>query len=168
MNTLTVWRFDTPEGAAEALPDLERLVAAGDACVDDAAVVSWPSGRRKPSTRDVGAITGPGRLWGGFWGVLLAVIFITPLAGPTFGAAAGAFAGSLADFGVADDFVKQVREDVVPGTSAIFVITRRASAERLAAELQSVAVACAGSALSPAQEQRLRDALGEESEQLAH
>jgi uncharacterized membrane protein len=167
MNTLTVWRFDSPEGAREALPDLERLVTAGEASVDDAALVSWPCGRRKPSETGVGSLTGPGRLWGGFWGVLLALIFITPLAGPTFGAAAGAVAGTMADFGVADDFVKRVREDIVPGTSALFVISDRASAGRLGAELQGAAVACVRLALSPAQEQRLRDALGEESEQLA-
>jgi uncharacterized membrane protein len=165
MNTLTVWRFDTPDGADQALPALERLVATGQAHVDDAALVFWPRGRRKPSTRGVGSLTGPGSLWGGFWGVLLALIFITPLAGPAFGAAAGAVAGSLADFGVADDFVKRVRVHVVPGTSALFVVSSRASAERLAAELQGLAVACARSTLTPAQEQRLRDALGEESPQ---
>src|SRR5262249_5766078 len=95
---LTVWRFDTPAAAGEALPRLEQLVAAGDARIDDAALVSWPRGRRKPSTRDIGSLTGPGNLWGGFWGVLLALIFLTPLAGPAFGAAAGAVAGSLTDF----------------------------------------------------------------------
>jgi len=163
VDTLTVWRFDTPEAAAQVLPDLERLVAAGDAHVDDAALVTWPGGRRKPSTTSLGGLTGPGGLWGGFWGVLHALIFLTPLAGPAFGAAAGAVAGTLADFGVPDDFVKKVREDVVPGTSALFVVSPRASARRLDAELQGVAVACARSALSPAQEQHLRDALGEES-----
>jgi len=163
---LTVWRFDTPEAAAEALPGLEHVVAAGEASVDDAALVSWPYGRRKPSTQVVGGFTGPGSLWGGFWGVLLALIFITPLAGPAFGAAAGAVAGTLVDFGVGDDFVKQVREEVVPGTSALFVVSTRVAAVRLGAEMEGAAVA-AISMLSPVQEQRLRDALGEESEQLA-
>ena len=68
--------------------------------MDDAALVSWPPGQRKPSTTSLGSLTGPGDLWGGFWGVLLALVFLAPLAGPTFGAAAGAVAGSLADFGV--------------------------------------------------------------------
>lgn len=163
MNTLTVWRFDSPDAAGQALARLERLVAARDARVDDAALVTWPRGQRKPSPTALGSLTGPGRLWGGFWGVLLALIFITPLAGPAFGAAAGAVAGSLSDFGVADDFVKQVRQDVVPGTSALFVVSTRTSAKRLAAELQDAATLTASSALSPAQEQHLRDALGEES-----
>ena len=68
--------------------------------IDDAAFVAWPRGRRTPATRELGSITGPGELWGGFWGMLLGLIFLTPLAGPTFGAAAGAVAGSLSEFGV--------------------------------------------------------------------
>jgi uncharacterized membrane protein len=158
-----VWRFDGPDAAALALPRLERLTAAGEARVDDAALVAWPPGRRKPSTTGLGALTGPGDLWGGFWGMLLGLIFLTRLAGPTFGAAAGAVAGSLSDFGVADDFVQQVREDVVPGTSALFIVCTDASAQRFGVVLQGLATQTVSSALSPAQERRLHDVLGEES-----
>jgi uncharacterized membrane protein len=163
VNTLTVWRFDSPEAAENVLPRLRQLAADGEAHVDDATLVTWPHGRRKPSTIPLGSLNGPGRLWGGFWGVLLALIFITPLAGPAFGAAAGAVAGSLCEFGVSDDFVARVRQDVVPGTSALFVVSSRGSADRLATELRGVATLTARSALAPDQEQRLRDALGEES-----
>lgn len=163
MNTLTVWRFDSPEAAENALPRLRQLAADGDAHVDDATLVTWPHGRRKPSTIPLGSLNGTGRLWGGFWGVLLALIFITPLAGPLFGAAAGAVAGSLCEFGVSDDFVARVRQDVGPGTSALFVVSSRGSAERLATELADAATLSARSALAPAQEQRLWYALGEES-----
>lgn len=166
MNTLTVWRFDAPEAAEQALPRLERLVRGGLASIDDAALVSWPRDRRKPSTRNVGTLRGPGRLWGGFWGVLLAVIFLTPIAGPTFGAAAGAFAGTLSDFGLDDRFVKRVRDDVTPGTSALFIVSTAASADRLAAELLGLAVEASRSALSPEQEQHFREALADEPEPL--
>lgn len=157
-----VWRFADPDGAAAALPRLQSLVAAGEATVDDAALVTWPAGRRKPSTATLGSLNGPGRLWGGSWGVLLALIFLVPIAGPTFGAAAGAVAGTLSDFGIADDFVKRVREDVGPGSSALLVVTTQASADRLAVAVADVATLTARSVLSPAEEQHLRDALGEE------
>ena len=39
------------------------------------------------------------------------------------GAAAGALAGSLADYGIDDDFIKNVREKVTEGTSALFLLT---------------------------------------------
>src|SRR5687767_12489221 len=126
MNTLTVWRFDGPEAAEqEALPRLERLAALSLISVDDAVAVSWPEGRRKPSIRSLGSVTGGGDLWGGSWGMLLGLIFLVPIAGPAFGAAAGAFAGGLADFGIDDDFIKQVRDVVTPGTSALFLVTIR-------------------------------------------
>jgi uncharacterized membrane protein len=164
MDTLTVWRFDAPETAEErALPRLERLAGAGEVEVDDATVVSWPPEHRKPSTRELGVLTGPGMLWGGFWGVVLALIFLTPIAGPAFGAAAGAVAGALSDFGIEDDFVKRVRDAVTPGTSALFVISTSASAEAIAVTVQDLATEVIRSPLSHEQEQRLREALGEES-----
>jgi uncharacterized membrane protein len=163
MYALVVWRFDGPEAAKAALPRLEQVVRAGAARVDDAALVSWRPGVRKPATVSLGGLDGPGRLWGGFWGVLLALIFLTPIAGPTFGAAAGAVAGSLADFGVADDFVKRVRDEVGPGTSALFVVTALGSADRLDEELGALAGASIRSMLSPAQEQHFLEALGDET-----
>ena len=163
MNTLSVWRFNAPEVADSAVPLLATLVREGRATVSDAAVVSWPVGRRKPSARTLGGLDRPGQLWGGFWGLLLGLIFLTPLAGPTFGAAAGAVAGSLSEFGVEDDFVHEVRAAVTPGTSAVFVVSTAASAARLADVLSRLDVETLTSRLSPEQEQRLRDALGEES-----
>jgi uncharacterized membrane protein len=163
MHALSVWRFDTPEAAARLVPRLERLAAAGEVSVEDAALVAWPPGPRKPATSDLGSLTGPGVLWGGFWGMVLGLIFLTRLAGPTFGAAAGAVAGGLCDFGVPDDFVIRVRQDVVPGTSALFVVSTQAAAERLTVELEGVATRTAHSLLSPAAEQHLHGVLGDES-----
>ena len=157
MNTLTVWRFPHPDGADAAVAPLAVAVDG----IDDAALVSWPAGRRTPETRELGTLTGPGRLWHGFWGMFLGLIFLTPLAGPSFGAAAGAVAGSLADFGVADDFVKSVRDSVTPGTSALFVLSGRAVAGRIAEGLRGVAEEALRSELSVEQERRLRDALAD-------
>jgi uncharacterized membrane protein len=159
---LTVWRFEGARTAEdEALPRLERLVAAGDVTVDDAALVSWPSTCRKPSTRGLGSLDGAGALWGGTWGVLLGLIFVVPIAGPALGAAAGAIGGSLADFGIDDDFIKRVRETVTPGTSAIFLLVDGTRAEEVVADLGGVAVVRCE--LSGAQERRLLATLGEES-----
>jgi uncharacterized membrane protein len=162
-DTLAVWRFDDPDGADLALPHLRRLATDGAIEVEDAALVVWPPRHRKPRTRELGALAGPGRLWGGFWGVLLALIFLTPIAGPSFGAAAGAVAGTLADFGVGDDFVKRVRDAVVPGTSALFVLGSRECPDRIAAELDGMPAALIRADLSDEETRNLRDALGDES-----
>lgn len=155
MNTLTVWRFSSPEAAEHALPRLEGAV------VDDAALVAWPPERRTPAARELGSLTGPGKLWHGVWGMLLGLIFLTPRAGPSFGAAAGAVAGSLSEFGVADDFVKRIRDSVTPGTSAIFVLSDRRSADQLAERLVPPADAVVRTELSLEQEAHLRDALAD-------
>jgi uncharacterized membrane protein len=159
--TLAVWRFGAPGVADEMLPELERLIRSGAVSIDAAALVSWPAGHRKPSVRDLGGVTHPAALWGGFWGVVLALIFLTPLAGPTFGAAAGAVAGSLVDFGVEDDFVKRVRDAVTPGTSAVFVIGSSRAIPPIADAFGGDGEML-GSTLSHEQTQNLRHALGEE------
>jgi uncharacterized membrane protein len=161
VNTLTVWRFPTPEAAAQALATLQPVVASGRISIEDAALASWPPGRRTPAMRELGSLTGPGQMWGGFWGMLLGLIFLTPLAGPSFGAAAGAFAGSLADFGVADDFVKRVRDNVTLGTSALFVLSERASADGIAQGLDGVADEVLRSELSREQAEHLRETLSD-------
>jgi uncharacterized membrane protein len=143
------------------VPRLERLAAEGHLSVDDAALVSWPRASRKPWTRELGALTGPGALWGGSWGVLLGLIFLVPIAGPTFGAAAGAIASGLADFGIEDDFIKRVRDTVTPDTSALFVLCDIAVTDRITQEVPAAdVVRCE---LSVEHERRLRAALGQES-----
>lgn len=117
---MSVWRFGDVDGADAMLRHVDGI--------DDAALVWWPAGRRMPSTRHPGASD----LW---WGVLLGMVFLVPLAGPAFGAAAGAVAGGLADFGLDDDFILQVREAVTPGTSAVFVVSDCGTADQLALEL---------------------------------
>jgi uncharacterized membrane protein len=164
-DTLAVWRFDAPEAAELVLPRLEQLARDDAIAVEDAALVVWPPRHRKPQTRVLGALDGPGHLWGGFWGVLLALIFLTPIAGPRFGAAAGAVAGTLADFGVADDFVKSVRDSVTPGTSAVLVLGGRECPDRISAALADVPATMIRADLSDEQTERLRDALGDESVQ---
>ncbi|HET8758317.1 MAG TPA: DUF1269 domain-containing protein [Solirubrobacteraceae bacterium] len=164
-DTLAVWRFDGPETAESVLPRLEQLAREHMLEIEDAALVRWPPRHRMPRVQELGAIDGPGHLWGGFWGVLLALIFLTPIAGPRFGAAAGAVAGTLADFGVADDFVKCVRDSVTPGTSAVFVLGSRDCPDRISAALGDTPAAVIRSDLSDEQTRHLRDALGDESVQ---
>jgi uncharacterized membrane protein len=157
-----VCRFGDPATADRVVADLRGLAEQGDLVIDDAALVSWPEQARKPSTRSLGTLNGPGELWGGSWGVLLALIFLVPIAGPVFGAAAGAFAETLADIGVDDDFVLRVREVVTPGSSALFVLSSREAADRLLSALEC-APAVVRCSIRPEHEQKLLAAMGEES-----
>ena len=164
MNALTVWKFNSPEGAEQGLARLRELAKQQLVSIDDAALVSWPEGRKKPKTTNLGSLTGRGALWGGFWGWLFGLIFLVPLAGLAMGAAAGALAGSMSDYGIDDDFIKEVRGKVTPGTSALFLLTHGAVVDRVAPEFEGTDMELIRSNLSPEQEQKLREAMGEEEE----
>ena len=82
MSSLTVWKFQTPFGAEAALQKLEGLQTQGLIQVQDAAVVSWEAGRKKPKTEQMHDTKKGGALGGGFWGLLFGLIFFIPILGP--------------------------------------------------------------------------------------
>jgi uncharacterized membrane protein len=130
-STLTVWRFDTAEGADQATRTLQDLSREGLLTVVDAATVSWPADRKKPKTHQYTPTKSAGALGGAFWGMLFGLIFFVPLLGAAVGAASGALAGSLTDVGIDDGFINKVRDQVTPGTSALFVMTHDAILDRV-------------------------------------
>src|SRR5262249_9107408 len=97
MATLTVWKFNTPDGDDAALRTVEDLQRQELIKVQDAAVVSWPPGKSKPKTHQLHSLKGVGALGGAFWGLLFGLIFFVPILGVAIGAATGALAGSLGD-----------------------------------------------------------------------
>ena len=130
-STLTVWKFNTPEGAQGAERTLEDMQKQGLITILDYAIVSWPQDKKKPNTKQGAPTTSAGALGGAFWGMLFGLIFFVPLLGAAVGAATGALAGSLSDVGIDDDFIKRARAEVTPGTSALFLMTTGAVLDRV-------------------------------------
>jgi uncharacterized membrane protein len=161
MGTLTVWKFDTASGADGALDLLKRLQKEELLQVNDAACVYWTEGRKKPKTEQLNNMTGAGALGGGFWGLLFGLIFFVPLLGLAVGAAMGALAGSMSDVGIDDDFIKQVRENVTPGTSALFVMTSNVVADKVLDRFKETGATLLSTNLSTEQEAKLREAFAE-------
>ena len=161
MATLTVWRFDTADGAQSALSTLERLQKEELIDVVDAAVVSWPEGRKKPRTEQLHSLVGAGALGGSFWGLLFGLIFFVPLLGLAVGAAMGALTGSMADVGIDDGFIRRVREQVTPGTSALFALTTNAVTDRVLENFKGTRAELISTNLSTEQEAKLREAFEE-------
>ena len=131
MATLSVWRFDSPQGADMALDTLTDLQKQELITVHDAATVSWYPQDRKPKTHQAWSTSGAGALGGTFWGLLFGLIFFIPLLGAAIGAATGALAGSLVDVGIDDGFINKVRDEITPGTSALFVLTSDAVMDKV-------------------------------------
>ena len=160
MATLTVWKFDTAEGAQAALDKLIDLSKQQLIQVQDAAVVSWPSGAKKPKTHNYGSMTGRGALSGAFWGMLFGLIFFVPFFGLAVGAAIGALSGKFADYGIDDNFIKEVRTQVTEGTSALFLLTSGAVTDRVAEAFKGSSGELLRSNLSTEQEAQLREDFG--------
>jgi uncharacterized membrane protein len=163
MATLSVLKFDDPAGADRVLIALQGLQERQMITLEDAAVVSWPLGKKKPTSRQLQSTAGAGAGWGAFWGFLIGLIFFVPFLGAAMGAAGGALGGSLEDVGIDDDFIKQVREKVTAGTSALFALTSGATApERVIDELKQYDFELISTNLPEEQEKQLREAFAQE------
>ena len=164
MATLTAWKFASPYGADDALATLEKMQSEQLIQVQDAAVVSWEMGRKKPKTRELHSMKKMGALGGGFWGLLFGLIFFIPILGLAIGAATGALFGSLSDVGISDEFIDRVRQQVTPGTSALFLLSSDAVLDRVKAEFKDSKPQLITTNLSTEQEERLREAFGHEED----
>jgi uncharacterized membrane protein len=162
MASLTVWKFETADGAAEALAKMESLSKQQLIKVQDAAVVTWPEGKKKPKTKQAVNLAGAGALQGGFWGMLFGLIFFVPFFGLAVGAAMGALAGHFADYGIDDDFIEGVRGNVTEGTSALFLLSSDAVVDKVKDAFEGTKMELIQSNLTAEQEATLREAFGEE------
>ena len=162
MASLTAWKFDTPFGAEAALDKLRGLQDQQLIMVQDAAVVSWENGKKKPRTHQMHDTKAGGALGGAFWGLLFGLIFFVPFLGMAIGAASGALFGSMADVGISDSFIKTVRTKVTPGTSALFLLTSEAVVDRVREQFPLEDAELISTNMSAEQEAKLREAFAHE------
>jgi uncharacterized membrane protein len=158
MATITVLRFDNAEGASEALDTVKSLTRQQLITLHDAAIVTWPEGKKQPKTKQLANLAGMGALDGAFWGMLFGLIFFVPFFGLAIGAAMGALSGKFADYGIDDDFIKSVQNQVTEGTSALFLMTSDAVMDKVADAFEGIEFELIASNLSKEQEDELRAA----------
>ncbi|TVR35652.1 MAG: DUF1269 domain-containing protein [Nitriliruptor sp.] len=160
MANLTVWKFPTPTDAGRTVDALIDLQDQGLVNVQDGAIVRWDEGKKRPKTRQLQSLSGAGALNGAFWGMLFGFIFSIPLIGAAAGAMAGGVAGSLADIGIDDDFIRDVRDKVQPGSSALFLLTSGAVQDRIAERFKEADVELIHTNMSTEDEATLREVFG--------
>jgi uncharacterized membrane protein len=148
-------------GAESALGLLQRMQKEELITINDAAYVYWTEGRKKPKTQQLHSLAGAGALGGSFWGLLFGLIFFVPLLGMAMGAAMGAIMGSMSDVGIDDSFIRQVREQVTPGTSALFVMTTHVVVDKVLDEFKQTGATLLSTNMSNEQEAKLREAFSE-------
>jgi uncharacterized membrane protein len=130
--------------------------------LQDAAIVTWPEGRKSPKTNQLVNMAGLGAMQGAFWGMLFGLIFFVPFFGLAVGAAMGALSGKMADYGIDDDFIKGVRDQITEGTSGLFLLTSDAVQDKVADALKDEQFELIASNLTKEQEEALMETFSAE------
>ena len=134
MSDLIAIAYDSEDKAEEVRLTLIQLQKEHIIELDDAAVIV-KNAEGKIKLKQAVDLTSAGAVSGGFWGLLIGTLFLSPLLGAAVGAAAGAASGALSDIGVDDDFMKSLGETLQPGTSALFVLVRKVTPDKVLEEV---------------------------------
>jgi uncharacterized membrane protein len=166
MSDLVVLGFDGPSAADEVLTKLralskQHLIDLDDACVvirDEAGKVQI---KQALNLTAMGAASGMST--GMLVGVLAGLLTLNPLAGMAaggiFGAGFGALSGSLGDYGINDEFIKSLGATIPPSSSALFVLVRRSTPDKVLPEIEPFKPRVLRTSLSSEREAKLIAAL---------
>jgi len=134
MSDLIVISFEDEQTAFGLRAELAKLQQEYLIEMDDAVVVTKDD-KGKVKLHQAQNLTAAGAVSGGFWGTLIGMIFLNPLLGAAVGAGAGALSGALTDIGISNDMMKSFAESFKPGCSALFVLVRKATGDKVLAGL---------------------------------
>ena len=158
MSTLVVIGYDDEFKAEEVRLKLRKLQK--DYLIDlEDAVVAVKNDKGKVKLHQAINLTAAGAIGGGFWGSLIGLIFLNPLLGAAVGATAGAVSGALTDVGINDKFMKELADAMNPGSSALFVLVRKATPDKVLEEVKGTGGKILKTSLSHDDEARLEAAL---------
>jgi uncharacterized membrane protein len=161
MSTLVVIGYKDVDQAEEVRLKLRKMHRDYLIDMDDAVVAVKDAGGKIKLNQAVN-LTAAGAASGGFWGMLIGMIFLNPLLGMAVGASAGAVSGKLTDVGINDNFMKELAKTLTPGSSALFVLVRKATPDKVLAELQGTGGTVLKTSLSSDDEAKLQAALSSE------
>lgn len=158
MSNLIVVAYPDEYRAAEVLASLRRLNKEYLIDLDDACYVTKDA-RGKIKLHQNTSLTGAGAAWGGMWGMLIGLLFFVPFIGLAIGAGVGALSGKLADYGIDDKFAKQIAETMQPNTSAIFMLVRKSTPDKVVPEVAKFGGTILQTSLPKETEEKLQAAL---------
>ncbi len=158
MSTLVVIGYDDPFKAQEVRLTLAKMQK--DYLIDlEDAVVAVKDENGKVKLHQAVNLTAAGAVGGGFWGTLVGLIFLNPLLGLAVGATAGAVSGALTDVGIDDKFMKELAGQMNPNTSALFILVRKATPDKVLEEVKGSGGHILKTSLSHDDEAKLQAAL---------
>ncbi|MEB3191959.1 MAG: DUF1269 domain-containing protein [Snowella sp.] len=158
MSDLIVIAYDDEFKAEEVRLTLAKLQVEHLIELEDAAVVVKDD-KGKIKLKQAVNLTSAGAASGGFWGLLIGTLFFSPLLGVAVGAASGALAGALSDVGVDDNFMRELGETLKPSTSALFVLVRKVTPDKVLEEVGKYGGKVLRTSLSKDEEAQLQEVL---------
>jgi uncharacterized membrane protein len=158
VSNLIAVAYDDVGTARNVLTQLGELTTEHAITLDDAVIAERrPDGKVKlhQSVKPGAAGAAGGALWGG----LIGLLFLAPFLGMAVGAASGGAAGALSDMGVDDKFMKDLGEQLQPGSAAIIVLVRESTPDKVLPRISPFGGHVIHSSLSDEAETRLQEAL---------
>jgi uncharacterized membrane protein len=130
MSSLVAVVFNDESTAFEMRAALAKMQKQYLLEMEDAVVVTRDV-KGKTKLHQAVSLTRAGAVSGAFWGLLMGLLFFNPLLGAAIGAGAGALSGKFANLGLDDNMMKEIGESLTPGSSALFVLVRNVTADKV-------------------------------------
>jgi uncharacterized membrane protein len=138
MSNLIIIAFNNEADAFEMRAALAKLQSQYLIEMEDAVVVTRDVHGKVQLHQPVN-LTAAGAVGGAFWGMLIGMLFLNPLLGAAIGAGGGALSGSLSDIGINDKFMRDLGATLTNGTSALFVLVRKSTPDKVLEALKPFA-----------------------------
>lgn len=138
MSNLVAVVFDDPTTAFEMRTALLKMQKEHLIDLEDSVVVTKDQ-KGKTKLDQAVNLTYSGAIGGGFWGMLIGLIFLNPLLGAALGATAGAVSARFTDIGLNNQMMKDLAQSFKPGSSALFVLVRRSTPDKVLSGLKDFA-----------------------------
>ena len=158
MSDLVVISFDDEHTAFEMRAELVKLQKEYLIEMEDVVVVTKDD-KGKVKLHQAVNLTAAGAVGGTFWGMLIGMVFLNPLVGAAVGAGAGALSGKLRDIGISDNFMKELAEALRNDTSALFVLVRKVTPDKVLEGLKGFKGKILKTSLTADREEELREVL---------
>jgi uncharacterized membrane protein len=158
MSNLIVIGFNDEHKAFELRSKLATLQKEYLINMEDVVVVTKDE-KNKVKLHQAVNLTAAGAASGSFWGLLLGMLLLNPLVGVAVGAGAGAISGKFTDIGINDKFMKELGDTFKPETSALFVLVRKATPDKVLEALEGFGGKVLKTSLTVDKEEKLQEAL---------
>ena len=157
MANLVAIAYDDLDTAKEMTGELGKLAKEHSLELQDVVIVEHRDGG-KVKLHQPSAVAG-GALGGALWGGLIGMIFFVPLFGMAMGGAMGAAGGAMSDYGIDNNFMKELGDKLPEGGAAVFVLVQQATADKVVPAISKFGGHVIQSSLSDEQEAALQAAL---------